>query len=289
MPYINVNDAYILDNTGKQVDDAVDYALYNSNRNLLDNPWFTVNQRGITSLTVGTGKTYTLDRWYAFRANITALSGGGITFAWNGTDLTSGLLTQGSAYDLRGKTLTMSAIINGALRSWTANFTGAAISYTFSDIGIRFQLNQAGSNTYAQIFIMTATPVTISAVKLELGSYSTLANDVPPDYGEELRKCMYYCRVLDGTNSYVAIGQAVASTAIRVDFPWVMRARPSIATSGTIQLYGTGGPLTASTPTVTGWTNASVDVNFPVTGATTWESYLLSIANGGKIVLSADL
>lgn len=46
MAVINVDDIYSLDNTGKQVDDAVDYALANSNRNLLDNPWFTVNQRG---------------------------------------------------------------------------------------------------------------------------------------------------------------------------------------------------------------------------------------------------
>ena len=65
MAVINVDDIYTLDNTGKQVDDAVDYALANSNRNLLDNPWWgsgeVVNQRQITAKP-SNGK-YGIDRW----------------------------------------------------------------------------------------------------------------------------------------------------------------------------------------------------------------------------------
>ena len=90
MPYINVNDAYILDNTGKQVDDAVDYALYNSNRNLLDNAYFVgggsqlgdgifpINQRGQSSYT---GNSIGMDRWRNTGNGTTVLNADNVTFS----------------------------------------------------------------------------------------------------------------------------------------------------------------------------------------------------------------
>jgi hypothetical protein len=44
-------------------------------------------------------------------------------------------------------------------------------------------------------FTSLTETVTISAVKLELGSVSTLANDPPADFGEELQKCKWYYRL----------------------------------------------------------------------------------------------
>lgn len=289
MPYINVNDVYIMDNTGKQVDDAVDYALANSNRNLLDNPWWgsgeVVNQRQITAKP--SNGSYGIDRWIftsGADANTISLGASGITFT-----ISASYIWQVQRFPnvaaWSGKTLTASVLFsNGTIKSGSKPFTlGTAVNF-FEDSTVALTMNTSG---YFSVTIKATS--TIRAVKLELGSYSTLANDVPPDYGEELRKCQYYCRVIQGT-SFIAVGQAVASTVIRFPLPYVMRARPTATLTGTAQVYGQGGPLTPSALSCTGNTTQGIEISTNVSGATATQSYMLVFSSASdKIVISADL
>lgn len=257
-----------------------------SNRNLLDNPWFTVNQRGRTSYSAG----YSVDRWVVtINASINVLS--------NGIKLTTTAnswgIEQRCVKNLipHGTTVTFSALIDDGKivqKSFVWNGANTTVYPDGADVGL--EINTAHTE-YDRWYVCNAiaSTHTIHAVKLELGSHSTLANDVPPDYGEELRKCMYYCRVIQGT-SFIAVGQAVATTVIRFPLPYVMRARPTATLTGTAQVYGQGGPLTPSALSCTGNTTQGIEISATVSGATTGQSYMLVFSGANdKIVISADL
>ena len=262
-----------------------------SNRNLLDNPWFTnpVNQRNTANGTVAsTG--YFIDRWITNSANtvalnsasITIMAGGGIRQYLEAKRLVAGtytvsvLTTTGTVYKVTG-TLNPS----GTVGSW--QISGNLTSNLWCGVRLidanRWDVAFTGSNASSYI----------TAVKLELGSYSTLANDVPPDYKTELDKCQYYCRVIQGT-SFIAVGQAVASTVIRFPLPYVMRTRPTATLTGAAQVYGQGGPLTPSALSCTGNTTQDIEISTTVSGATATQSYMLVFSSANdKIVISADL
>lgn len=292
MPYINVNDAYILDNTGKQVDDAVDYALANSNRNLLDNPFFTVNQRGYTSNNL-LQMQYWADRWL----RNTSTSGQGSLSLSNGiVTLTApsgsggfGNILQRMADPsiISGKVVTLSLLkSDGTIIG--GSFTRVAGTSQFAYNQNNIKLHIAPNNAIV-VQVENGASISFKAVKLELGSYSTLANDVPPDYKTELDKCQYYCRVIQGT-SFIAVGQAVAPTVIRFPLPYVMRARPTATLTGAAQVYGQGGPLTPSALSCTGNTTQCIEISTTVSGATAGQSYMLVFSGANdKIVISADL
>ncbi|MBS7369334.1 MAG: hypothetical protein KIG62_04195 [Oscillospiraceae bacterium] len=98
------------------------YCLYKeaANKNLLINPDFSVNQRGITSASGGTGMIFIADRWYASRC-IVSNNGHALTAAWDGVTGTNGYIQQqieGTA-ELFGKPVTVSLNIDGARRSVT--------------------------------------------------------------------------------------------------------------------------------------------------------------------------
>lgn len=249
MPYINVNDAYILDNTGKQVDDAVDYALANSNRNLLDNPWFTVNQRNFTSST-GVNNIYCVDRWYIARGTGTiSKTNNGITINGVGASRETTFQQMIDCGDLTGRTVALSVNDGGTIRQITRTVPARTTS---NNIFIRFTLRDgvsaflyamATSSAYAymlQFQVNAGYTIDLRAVKLELGSYSTLANDVPPDYGEELRKCQRYFWRL-GNATYLTACIALAESATQafgdVILPVPMRAQPSVQPNGTFLCY----------------------------------------------------
>ncbi len=160
-----------------------------SNPNLLDNPWFTVNQRGATSVTSG----YFVDRWKATsNSSVTVnqdktitLNGGGIQ------QLSTELLKK-----ILGKTVTLTVLLsNGTLYSATATLPNS-VSITWFDLisinnsVIRAGLGVGGTISTSNVFVTYKTPITIKAVKLELGNVSTLANDVAPNYEVELLKGM---------------------------------------------------------------------------------------------------
>ena len=164
-----------------------------------------VNQRGRTKY-VSDFNTYTIDRWRMSRSMSHELHGGflrckrereeNITFL-------SQMLEFPHLYS--GKTLTMSIIyrsnsdkhslgINGAVEGWSqlpASQSWVLESRTFTLIG-NMNFDASGFGVTASANGVHSKPgdyMDIQAVKLELGTVSTLANDPPMDFGRELAVC----------------------------------------------------------------------------------------------------
>lgn len=289
MPYINVNDAYILDNTGKQVDDAVDYALANSNRNLLDNWWFInpVNQLEVTNFTNG---AHAIERWMA------ELSNGSITLT------SAGLVFQGDAADLYqpmdpkllsfldGKTLTASILrSDGTIETGSKTFVNGQRTYFISNAttGADIFISQAGN--FNLRYLNRTTAITVVAAKLELGSYSTLANDTPPDFEAERRKCMAFCQLIQQRSSYtidVGFGELLSGNCrIFVPTSVPMRydnSKLTVAADGTAYMYlvADGSALPVTSVSVVGVTANGVILNVSTSGTLTANKiYALRLTN----------
>lgn len=306
MAVINVNDAYILDNTGKQVDDAVDYALANSNRNLLDNPFFTVRQMGTGGVT---GVGYAVDRWKCTGGSptITPRTLYGITIsASSGYQIDHAMWGVLPAY-LNLKTITISILTgDGIVTSATGVFSAtssssAKLSVTSANGNFTVGLYYSPS-AHAVPFVRITTPsgrfpvnAAILAVKLELGSYSTLANDAPPDYGEELRKCRFYYRryanPLAGGMSTITGGTAISATA--ADFtdnePMYGGNAGTLAYNGTVQVNG----VAVTGKTLYSRSDGKISQNtmrFNVSGGlTAYGSALINLGTNSYIELSHDI
>lgn len=210
-----------------------------SNPNLLDNPWFTVNQRGQNSYS---GNVYGPDRWLFHEGQTVTVSDNGITldtdadfwqrFGTN-TDFFTGLI---------GKPITISVLTStGIIYSGSAivNSTGLTQCITGDKI-IAF----VGRDQYFDYIGIRAmdTSITIRAVKLELGSVSTLAQDTPPNYATELLKCQRYFVAIPISESIARINANI--TAIRVQGIYTNNLRSpvsSVTTSATgINVSGNG-------------------------------------------------
>lgn len=218
-----------------------------SNRNLLDNSWFTVNQREAASYS---GSGYTVDRWRAQSSytNITVKAYGGIEiFASAGGEA---YLRQMFRIDkkrsLLGKTVTFSILVGSTVLKCTgtvpssvpeseteiasATNTGSRESFDYA-IFIRI----TPTIFYVQIRQNSTSAVNITAAKLELGSLSTIANDTAPDYAEELLKCKEsFVRMRVAGGRVVGNGYAINQTTVRLSVPIdvTMRDTPTINTSG---------------------------------------------------------
>lgn len=267
-----------------------------SNRNLLDNPFFQVNQRGASSCSNG----YPVDRWYVYNATATIgnmNNGGSIKFHYTGSG--AGFF-QKMPYDasLIGKQFRLSVMFDdGDIFSATLNMpsTGTTISSIYRNI----KLGLATTGTYHQftIYIQTAdTDPSIKATKLEYGSVSTLANDAPPSYQQELAKCQrYFTRVQATGFGFISVGYGlVANGAIMrflIPLPTQMIKPTSITYSGNITVVGNGSTYTNSgslTPLMSlpGGVVAQVTVTSTPTAG---YNYNLVLASDAYLDLNADL
>lgn len=314
MPTINVNDAYILDETGAEVDKVTGlftkdesttsgekaFAQLNiggggGGWNLLDNPFFTVRQRGDGPFSSG----YTADRWGIFGGVVTVtLSGSGFSVSASVGYNIQQRLPADLASSLNGKVVTLSCIVDGVLYSATGTLDtsgGYQLINTFGNDRFAF----VGGANPAVIFTHTTASAThsytVSAVKLELGSVSTLANDVPPDYGTELRKCQYYFRRISSatTSAFpIGFGFAINGSTARILLPiGEMRANPSVSYVGSyIYLYGNGAYATVTGLSFAAKTSDGVAIAASSSGLTTYSTYALAFADTGLYIdLSADL
>lgn|GEM_PF-5947653 len=327
MPMINIEDAYILNETGEQVDKVTGlftkdedtteeekaFAQLNigasgggggGGRNLFNNPFFTVNQRGVTSGTITDAAVVGPDRWHLFQCSW-SVANNAITLAWGGGGTAAGFLQRTGpevGYALVGKTCTISAYINGTLYAKTVQIKepgyGAQDLLLGEGVNIRVITDALSGNRGVEVQFRTTstTNVTIGPVKFELGSVSTLANDAPPEYAEELMKCNFYDIKLKTSAQYGYLGYGIADSAtsatILIPLPNNMRdATPTITTGGTIAVKGG----TSGTHTMTGITfklrvTGGVLVTVATTGLTTGEFCLLQLNNTSSYInLSADL
>lgn len=321
MAYINVDEVYILDNTGLQVDMATDIPFVDAgftdaqkeqaranigaggtNPNLLDNPWFTVNQRDAT--TVSTNQAYIADRWK------TTYGSGGFTATRNADGTITVEPTLSTSYGamvqvlptdpataLKGKVATGSVMMSdGTIISGTVTLTSSGSQDIISNSGDGVSLVWNANNN--NLYLRSHTEAhTFKAVKLELGTVSTLANDAPPDYGTELLKCMRYFVRLNApyTGNGFAVGRATTDgTGCRVFFPLPvpLRTSPTIAVNsiGNLRLFGNGSEITPSAASYSGRSENGVSLAFTATGLTGNHIYMLCrYSSEAYIDLSADL
>ena len=293
MPNINLDDAYILDETGAQVDKVTGlftkdegtteeekaFAQLNigasggggGGRNLLDNPFFQVNQRGFTS-NPGTNNVRCVDRWFINNGGGT---GGATTLNSDGTmTITSGTVAQTFQQSIKivpsallGKTLCMSIMMSdGTIYSASGEVTAQTSTtkelfrVNFTEGRVFVYLQPAGTNIITpQLQVYTGKSITVRAMKLELGSVSTLANDAPPDKDIELQKCKAAQLMLkNGAANFVPIGFCGYSsgTEARIFIPttiemWKASMKAAVAKTGEVVLNMNGQSIDITTLTLT--------------------------------------
>lgn len=238
-----------------------------TNPNLLDNPWFTVNQRGQNSYTSGTSR-YTVDRWQASSTESVAVNSNSSVTLSNASASNNGLFQQyleGSLRDnLLGRTVTVSAIVDDVLYNDTFTMPATVQSsyqvgyITIGDITLRLRFSASQILCfYFEHNANSSNSHTIKAVKLEVGSISTLALDTAPNYATELLKCQrYFVRYLSGQGTIfpIAFGQVASATSFRcmITVPVEMRTTPTISVTGleNMRVYANGSNNTPSALTI---------------------------------------
>lgn len=285
-----------------------------SNRNLLDNPWFTVNQRSFSSAS-GDGtsaySTFTVDRW---KFIVNENRAGSIQLNNDGTitvTSTSAVVYFAQEIErdnfskfLDGKELTLSVMLSdGTILSGTKKLTlnsSASINIiTTDDWGARLFSNSA-TRIQVAIDIYSSKSVTIKAVKLELGSVSTLAQDTAPNYQQELAKCQRYFQRIKTSNagSPYGFGFTFSPTDHRITIPSIkgLRTNPSITGDVSKWVIRTADGAHQGTPTAVSLTNFDTDNGVMLAfttndfGSTTSEMVLATCGYAdGYLDFSADL
>lgn len=264
-----------------------------SNPNLLDNPWFTVNQRGLSRYT---GPGYTVDRWR------TGATGATIDIDENGVTLSPDAifgfqqkLTTELVTALVGKTVTYSILLqNGTLRTLTFTWPNSPNV----GVGVISGIGTLFVGTTLGISFVHPSTLSIRAIKLELGSVSTLANDTAPNYAEELAKCQRYFTVITASNNWHPMGFGLATNGttayISLPIPVSMRAGTITVTVPNItnlNLTG-GGSINIALTSIAyrAISENAVSLTITTSGLTQGEAYVLySKAASTTIQISADL
>ena len=257
-----------------------------SNLNLLDNPWFTVNQRGQSSYTAS---NYTLDRWLIYSNDTTKkiTVSNGVTFDSGFSGRFYQTLEDDMIATLMGKTVTISVLLsNGTIISSNIELPSTtpseAESFGNKQISEQCYVRMYFTGTKWQFDIHTwgiAMPASLSirAVKLELGSVSTLAMDAAPNYATELAKCQrYFYKTLQFNNNGAIMSPnqcvAVATTRLQgIKFPTQMRDNPNITINKVVELDSST-PITG----VTAQQNTKEGITyFSIAGATVGSLYVV--------------
>lgn len=214
----------------KGTEPSTNYNVWNvtySNPNLLDNPWFTVNQRGQSQYT---GAMYTVDRWRTWQTDdVCTVSSNGVSLSYSSTYIN---FVQYIGLEIRqfisGKTVTASAMdFDGNIYSGTfvvLDNMDSNIVFINGDTRINIYIKQEYNDF--QFRISGSMAVNLRAVKLELGEVSTLKNDIAPNYATELLKCQrYFQKDYIHTTRY---NSSSSTEAVNVFLKTNMRTVPSI-------------------------------------------------------------
>lgn len=230
-------------------------SVQTSNRNLLDNAWFTVNQKGFTSGTrQGIGETTPfIDRWRGVFSQVVQ-SDTAITYnSDNSLKLTfsvisgqsSGIIgiVQNLEQSLIGKAITLSFRFADDTIVSNSFVLAAGTTAIGSYDGVSINLYATSGNEFRFQFTSTTNgkTITLKAIKIEIGSQSTLAFDTAPDYTTELLKCQRYLQKV--TNSSIICMRSMRNDKLwwgEIELPVPMRATPTFTyTSATIDAYAT--------------------------------------------------
>lgn len=283
-----------------------------SNPNLLDNPWFTVNQRGETTYENPIGNTYCFDRW---RTGIGSGATQGEFKVVQNSDGSINLVNNSSIYcnfvqplendfvkRIQGKTVTLSIRFADDTILYNSGVVDASINTGEIPVPIAEGTNlnvrcfgDMSANVPAVIQIAVKPGITVSnikAIKLELGSVSTLAMDTAPNYQQELAKCQrYFYGEFAHKYAVLGYGYATSTTSVRIKVPLsvLLRVVPSITIDASLTyIFGNGGSIIPSNITVQGLDSNGVQLNVTVTNAVLNELYILKL-NNTSLALSANL
>ena len=265
-----------------------------SNPNLLDNPWFTVNQRGQSSYSNLQWK-YTVDRFMPRSNDAFSVTDDGLK-----ADTSNGfaLLQRIEKTRLAGKAneiFTLSILLSTG-EIFTASGT-AAHSFSFSNERVEIEFYNPGDSFNwigINIFVYNNTDV-IRAAKFELGSVSTLSMDSAPNYQQELAKCQrYFQRISIGTGQGLGYGVATSTTTARIVIPLTvpLRDAPTISISNADQILINGSSHTISKMEFHGYRsqNNFITVTVTTTGLTNEQVCILRAGNTAETLeISADL
>ena len=224
-----------------------------SNPNLLDNPWFTVNQRG--EVTYNTPWGMSVDRWRTDQGIALTVTNSGVQITNSHATDWRNLYMQVLEEDYKnlvGRPITMSVMLSdGTIKSGTITAPPMATSqiemYPIVDggtfgAGMFMIYNQSPIAAQYYIGIPAGGTLNIRAVKIELGTVSTLGLDTAPNYEEELLRCQrYYWRGHYAQYATVAEFDSGASwTEIFIGVN-AMRVTPALIISGSIDYVAIGG------------------------------------------------
>ena len=301
MPRLNVQ------KNNQNIIKAFQVALETGHRNLLDNPWFTVNQRNFTTST-GVNNFYSVDRWYIARGTGTiSKTSNGITINGVGASRETTFQQMIDCGDLTGRTVTLSVNDGGTIRQMAGEVPARTAS---NNIFIRFTLRNgvsaflyamATSSAYAymlQFQVNAGYTIDLRAVKLELGSYSTLANDVPPKKRSALADCQErFLRVKsDTTVGVVGFGSQTQSDRayILIPTPVTMELNSnntmSVSLTGTARLVGNGsGSITVTSVSFVSREANGVLIACFGSNIVANVTYNLYLTSGSHIDISGDL
>ena len=219
-----------------------------SNPNLLDNPWFTVNQRGQSSFP-SVNYAYWMDRWRLLGKNsetigrTITLDDGISVSAGTGSepgDIVCQVLEKErfqfeKVYTLSvmlddGKVYSVSGILP------TPDGTYKIPIFTVVSGKILIRVTEELNKNIGVIASAETDNISfkIKAMKLELGSVSTLAMDTAPNYQQELAKCQRYFYRLN-LQQYTIFGLGIANRETTLSCPFnlpvTMRVVPSVSAS----------------------------------------------------------
>ena len=249
-----------------------------SNPNILHNPWFNVNQRGVTSVTASNG--FIADRWRVY----TTLSSFEVTRNSDGyivIDNTSGdaIITvfqkRTSTYinSLHGKKVTASVMLSdGSIKSGSITFDSTQPGTYYSDDDHALNYNPTSGSILA-IVVKAGKTATVKALKLEVGEISTLHLDPRPEYATELAKCQRYFQRITQATAGATLWMATYrnSNALRTVLPLAapMRTDPSTTVNGMVGDYTNGGlTMSKAGPAVTNGGAYCIIFNISKSGVT---------------------
>lgn len=215
-----------------------------SNRNLLRNPNFGINQRGQSEY--GGAGGYCVDGWFRNPEASVSITNRGIGLSFSGITNPSIYQKIDNFTQLLGKQLTFSAFIDGEVLSCTGTvpkaLANAVVCFARIDKGtsapsssdphIRVQCVKSMN----AIICVLNNVAECSWVKLEIGDSATPF--VTPDPTLELIKCKrYYQRAIGAIGVGAVLNSSSASTIIPIS---PMRAEPQISLNGNMLMYCLG-------------------------------------------------
>lgn len=238
-----------------------------------------VNQRAASGNI--TSSVFFYDRWFRDLGTITIAAG------YLNLQVDAAMNTSIKGNALSGAVVTVSVMLGNVVYSGTGTFptSTGTVSVTIAGFGTALLIYTTG---YMGVrFTATTSTRKVQAVKLELGTVSTLAYDAPMEYEAELTKCQRYCINL---STYASFWGYCLSTTIgigRIPLPVTMQGAitSSTAIGGLITVAGVK-PITVDT-----FSNKNNSVEFVIngTGFTANTPANGSLGEGAIVLLYSDL